>query len=147
MSDQIDLSKLPPSKYGDDVWYGMMVPDEIAKLTRLYAAIGKWKDLTDGEFQKMSQQANQQRNPAWDEHGYDPIQDEAFMLLDTQRVMLANLGVSIASIAENFIVRICKDRNVSLVDSDGESDFGIICCNFSVFLQSPASTQGLIEAV
>lgn len=139
MSEQMDLSKRLPPKYGDDVLYGMMVPDEIAKLTRLYDAIGKWKALTDCEFQTLSQSASQQRNPAWAEYGYDPIADEAFMLLDTERVMFANLGVSIASTAENFIVRICKHRNVPLTDSDGESDFGIICCNFSVFLGARVS--------
>jgi len=56
------------------------------------------------------------------------------MLLDTERVMFANLGVSIASVAENVIIDICKHRNVPLADSDGEADFGIICCNLNAYL-------------
>lgn len=123
----IDLSKLPPSKYGDDVWFSMLLPDEIGKLRRLHEAIGKWRIGTDAEFDDFKRQCDQNRNPVWDEYGYDPVQDEAFMLLETERVMLANLGVSIASTAENLIVGICKSRNVNALNNFGITDFGIAC--------------------
>jgi hypothetical protein len=127
MADQLDMSNLPKPKYGDDVWFAMILPDEIAKLTRLHNAILKWSELTDKKFQEFRQQSEKQRTTQWDEYGYDPVSDEAFMLLGTERVMFANLGVSIAASAENFIVRLCKERGVNCVNGKGQTDFAIAC--------------------
>ncbi len=127
MSEHLDLSKVPQPKYGDIEWFAIMLPDEIANLTRLHGAILKWVEVTDKEFQDFRQQAEKRRTPQWDDYGYDPIGDEAFMLLGTERVMLANLGVSIAACAENFIIRVCKTRAVKCVNDKGKTDFGIAC--------------------
>src|SRR5688572_24058464 len=105
MSHLSKLDNVPPSNYGDGVWFGLMVGDEVAKLTRLHRAILKWDQTATEEFREYRRNAESRRSPLWDEHGYDPVADEASMLLDTQRVMLANLGVSIAACAENFIIR------------------------------------------
>lgn len=125
MSEAFDWSKLPKSPHGDDVWFRMILPDEIAKLRRLHEAICKWRAVADADFEAFERQCEQNRNPAWDEYGYDPAQDEAFMLLQTERVMFANLGVSIASSAENFIIGICRVRGNNFVNDAGESHYGI----------------------
>ena len=117
----------PPSKFGDDVWFSMFLPDEISKLRRLLGAIGKWRQVADTEFDEFQKLCDQKRTPTWDEYGYDPAQDEAFMLLETERVMFANLAVTIASAAENFIIGICKVRGVNYVSDSGETPFGIAC--------------------
>jgi hypothetical protein len=127
MSEQLDLSNLPQPKYGDNVWFSMIIPDEIANLTRLHGAILKWVEVTAKEFQDFQQQAEKRRTPQWDDYGYAPIGDEAFMLLETERVMLANLGVSIAACAEKFIFRVCKARGVKCENDKGKTDFGIAC--------------------
>jgi|GEM_PF-3338104 len=127
MSEQLDLSNLPQPKYGDDVWLGMILPDEIAKLARLHESILKWGEITNKEFQGFRLQAEKGLAPQWDEYGYDPISDEAFMLLGTERVMFANLGVSIAACEETFIIRVCKARGVNCLDEDGQTHFGIAC--------------------
>jgi hypothetical protein len=135
MSEQLDLSKVPQPKYGDDVWFAMIFPDEIANLTRLHGAILKWVEVTDKEFHDFRQQAEKRRTPQWDDYGYDPIGDEAFMLLGTERVMLANLGVSIAACAENFIIRVCKARGVTCVNKKGKTDFSIACTSLGASLK------------
>ena len=130
-SDGIDWSKLPQSKYGDDDFFRLLVPDEIAKLPRLHQVILNWQAATTLELEHFEQHSKAKHQPWWDEYDYDPVREESVMLLETERAMFASLAVSIASTAEHFIVRLCKHRNVSLTDADGESDFGIICENFS----------------
>lgn len=135
MSDELDLSKLSQPKYGDNVWFAMILPYEIANLTRLHGKVLKWVEITDKEFQESRQQAEKRCMPQWDEYGYDPISDEAFMLLGTERVMFANLGVSIAACAENFIIRVCKARGVKCVNGKGQTDFSIACTSLGTSLK------------
>lgn len=127
VTNKIDWSTVPQTKHGDDVFWGMIVPDEIAKLMRLHEAIRKWKDLTNSEFQEICDSVKQQQNSVWDRYSYDPLEDEAFMLLDTQRVMFANLGVSIAATAENFIIRVGMYRGLNCLNGDGQPHFDIAC--------------------
>jgi hypothetical protein len=102
----------------------MFLPDEISKLRRLLGAIGKWRQVADTEFDEFQKLSEQKRTPAWDEYGYDPAQDEAFMLLETERVMFANLAVTIASAAENFMIGICKGRKLPC-EKSGKTDFAV----------------------
>lgn len=134
MVDEIDLSQSPDSPHGDDAWFSLTIPDKVGTLTRLHGAICKWQGIADQELQVLRREVEQRRTSAWDEHGYDPVQEEASLFLETERAMFANLGVTIASVAENFIIGICKRRNVLLTDSDGESNFGIICRNLNASL-------------
>jgi hypothetical protein len=131
MNEPFDWSKIPTSQHGDDVWFRMVLPEQIAKLRRLHEVINKWRAVADTEFASFQRQCEQNRKPAWGKYGYDPVQDEAFMLLETERVMFANLGVSIASCAENFIVGICKSRGNNYVNNAGESHYGIACKSLS----------------
>jgi hypothetical protein len=105
----------------------MTLQEEITNLTRLHTAILKWAGVAEMDLQGFRQEVEKRRTPQWDEYGYDPIIDEAFMLLGTERVMFANLGVSIAACAENFIIRVCKAREVNCLNKNGQTDFGIAC--------------------
>lgn len=127
MDEPIDWSSLPRPKFGHDVWFSLMLPDEVAKLNRLLSAINKWRSIEVSEFDEFKVKVESNPNPAWEDHGYDPLADEAFMMLETERVMFANLGVTIASAAENFLIGICKMRQVDCVNDRGETDFGIAC--------------------
>jgi len=127
MTKLSDLTNLPTSKDRDYVWLGLILPDKIASLKRLHEAIAKWRTMTDAEFEEFKKQCAQKHKPSWDEFGYDPVEDEAFMLHETERVMFANLAVTIASAAENFIIDICKKRNVNCANDNGETHFGIAC--------------------
>lgn len=127
MTEPIDWSSLPTLRFGDEGWFGMMLPDEITKLKRLLNAINKWRNTEDAEFDEFKSKVEANSNPAWAEHGYDPLADEAFMMLATERVMFANLSVTIASAAENFLVGICKMRSVNCANDRGETNFGIAC--------------------
>lgn len=119
-----DLSKLPTSNLRDDVWFSMFLPDEISKLRRLLGAIGKWRQVADTEFEEFHRLCDQKRTSIWDEYGYDPVEDEAFMLLATERVMFANLAVTIASGAENFIIGICKVRQLPC-ERNGKTELSV----------------------
>lgn len=126
MTDKVrfEVSKPIPAIHGDDVLFSMFVSDEMSKLRRLLAAIGKWRRLVDTEFEEFQKLCDQKHTSIWDEYGYDPAQDEAFMLLATERVMFANLAVTIASAAENFIIGVCKARKLSC-GKNGKTDLSI----------------------
>ena len=134
-----DLIELLPSPYGDDVWFSLLLPDEIEKLTRLHRAIIKWQDVAEQEFKEFEQEVAKNRKQCWDHYGYDPVGDEAFLRLDTERVMLANLAVSIASTAENIIISICKYRQLLYVNQRGQTDFGVACSELGKALNVPLS--------
>lgn len=129
-AEPFDWSKLPSSKYGDDVWLAIFLPDKIDRLRRLHEAIGKWRLIADEELEEYGKQCELERTPAWDEYQYEPLHDEAFMMLETERAMFANLGVSIASAAENFIFYICKVRGASYIKAD-KNDFSTALASLS----------------
>lgn len=134
-NEPIDWTKMPLTGSDDREWYGVLMADSVNRLTRHHAAIKKWNELVQVELRDLAAETAGKRHPAWEEHGYDPVGQEAEVLLDTERAMFGSLGVAIAATAENFIVGICKDRKIPLTDEDGESDFGIICCNFNAALK------------
>ena len=110
------------SKYGDNAWFTLMLSDEIGNLTRLHKAILKWVEVAEMDSQGFRQEVERRRTPQWDDE-YDPISNEASNRLATVRVMFANLGVTIAACAENFIIRICNVRSVTCV----KGHFGSTC--------------------
>jgi hypothetical protein len=114
MADKFDISILSASSSWDKEWFSMMVPDEINKLTRLRGAILKWDELTTKEFDAYRERIERQPNPLWDAHGYDPVQDEAFMLMETARAMWASLAVSVSSTVERLFGRICNSLAIVL---------------------------------
>jgi hypothetical protein len=127
MNSQLDPSKLPVSTYADEIWFAQIVLIEIAKITRLYEAILKWDQVSGEEFDKFRLEAESRWTHQWDDYGYDPVADELFMLLCTQRVMFANLAVSIAACAENFILQVCTAREVNCLNNKKQTDYGIAC--------------------
>ena len=80
-NEAFEWSQLPPSKYG--AWVSTILSDETDKLKRLHV-ICKWRDVADTEFEEFKTQRDQKRSPAWNEYGYDPVQDEAFMSLEPE---------------------------------------------------------------
>ena len=134
-----DLIELLPSPYGDDVWFSLLLPDEIEKLTRLHRAIITWQDVAEQEFKEFEQEVAKKRKQCWDHYDYDPVRDEAFFRLDTERVMLANLAVSIASTAENIIINICNHKNVRYMNQQRQTDFGVACSELGKALNVPLS--------
>ena len=140
MSDQLNLNNMPHSKlnYGD--WLALIVPDEISKLRRLHEAIRRWDDVSAAEFEAFQKTVEQRRTPQWDEFGYNPAADEAFMLLSTQRVMFANLGVTIAACVENFVFRVCNALRIECLNAKQQNDFGIACQRLGKSVNSDIST-------
>lgn len=123
-SEPFDWSQLPPSRFGDDAFVSMILPDEINKLKRLHGVICRWREVADEELKEFERTNEQKRNSAWAEYGHGPVQDEAFILLETERAMYASLGVAIASTAENLIIRIGEVRG--LPHSKGnKTDFSV----------------------
>jgi hypothetical protein len=119
----------------EEFLFAMIATDEIDKLTWLYGAILKWDQESSKEFDEFQIEAKKRHSDLRDQYGYDPVEDEAFMLRETMRVMLANLGVSIAACAENFIVSYCKARGLNCLNSNGQTEFGIACGSLSKALK------------
>ncbi|MBL4885762.1 MAG: hypothetical protein JKY95_14675 [Planctomycetaceae bacterium] len=124
--------------------------EEIGKLKRLHKAICKWQEVAATELDEFQHQCSQNHNPAWDEYGYDPVLEEAFMLQETERVMYANFAVTIASVVENFIINICNVRGVACVNDFGETHFGIACqclgCSLKVVIHELPGYTGTQQA-
>jgi len=103
-----------------DTWYQLMLPDEISRLEALRRAILRWADLAHKEFAARweGQERVADHRTDW---GYSPQDDDAFVLRQTERVMFANLAVTIASTVESFVSDICASLGIKFTDG---TDYG-----------------------
>ena len=113
-------SDLPPPKYGDNEFFQLLIPDDIHRLNRLLGAIGKWRALAEAEFRTLQTETDSSKASPGDEYGYDPIADEAFLTLATERALFGSLAVAIATIAETWVGQLCRARKITFVDSKGK---------------------------
>ena len=148
MTDSPDTAgALPALLPPEGTFYRLTIlPIEEEELDRLHAAILQWKALTHQQFTEFQQRVDAQRNPVWDQYGYEPVEDEAVMLLETERAMWATLGVSIASVAENFVIRVYNDRSVPHRTKQHETSFHVASTRLNWILGSDICTlQGYAE--
>ena len=93
----------------------------------LHKAICKWQDIANQELQAFGEDVKQRWSPVWDEHGYDPVENEAATLLETERTMFASLSVSIASVVENFVFAVCQHFSINCEKENQSPDFAGAC--------------------
>lgn len=128
-----DIRKhLPPSPYSLGDFYGLIIPDEIVKLKRVLQVIEQWGRISDEEFKKFQCESKNEQSELAEQCGYVPVNDEAFMLHQTARVMYANLAVTVAASAEAFVDRFCKARKLTYRNKAGKlisrPDWGVKRC-------------------
>ncbi len=121
MTDMDDILKhLPPSPYSLGDYYGLIIPDEIGKLKRVLQVIEQWERISDEELKKLQSESEKEHNELAEQYGYDPVNDEAFMLHQTARVMYANLAVTVATSAEVFVDCFCKAKGLTYLNKSGK---------------------------
>lgn len=124
--------RMPNVSTGNEYdWLSIVLSWEIQRAVRLKTAVDKWTQVSEAEFKEFESDIQQQWNPLWDSHGYDPLADELGSLLDTERLMWANLAVTISSITESFLVRVCKSYGLDHIGGNGRADFAIACKSLS----------------
>ena len=89
-----------------------MIPDHIDVLTRLHQGIQKWEALAADELRAFAKECEAAPEPSWENYGYDPVTEEAFMLHRTERAMFATLAVAIASTTEDLVGLFCDSLRI-----------------------------------
>ena len=91
-------------------WAGLPVDEEISKLQAFSEAIRKGRGGADAEFEARAEALGGQQ--ALNEHEYNSFADDAYLIAETERVMCANLAVSVNSCVENFLKTVSEEIGV-----------------------------------
>jgi hypothetical protein len=113
----------------NDAWLLQIVAeDQVAKLFSLHAAILKWEQIAKEDLASDLLEDEKYRKDG-QEWVWDLFNDRAFMLLETKRVMCANLAVSVSATVETFLGTICRLKTIPLLDNNGyasaKPDWGV----------------------
>src|SRR6476660_691462 len=104
------------SKFGMADFLRMAIYDVTGRLNRLLNSTIIRRDADVAALKKF--EAEYKPNPVAESHGYDPIGDEAMMVEQIERLMFAIVAVAINSEKESFVIRVCRELELSYKDEN-----------------------------
>ncbi len=105
-------------------FYTLIIPDEVTKLKRVLEIIKKWEIISNSELDSIFQnQSEQEQKKVAIDYDYEPVNDEAFIIHQSTRVIYANLAVTVTASVEKFIDYFYQSQKAIFKDNPNDYSY------------------------